>query len=90
MGMPGEGQRGRGVIGATRTWTRPPETQWNVSPTLLDILGFPLSNEMPGRSLAGTAAEPRIATYGVRASSGPAPVLNDEYYENLKSLGYIK
>jgi hypothetical protein len=90
VGMPGDGQRGRAVVAATVRWNRPPETLWNLAPTLLDIFGFPLSNEMPGRSVVGTSSEPRIATYGVRASGGPAPVLNEEYYENLKSLGYIR
>ena len=90
VGMPGDGQRGRAVIGSNLTWNRPPETQWNVAPTLLDLLGFPLSKEMAGRSLVGTSTEPRITTYGARATGGPAPVLNEEYYENLKSLGYIR
>ena len=65
-------------------------TAFDVAPTLLEILGFPLSNEMPGRSLLSERSEPRIESYGNRTASGPAPQLNDEYYENLKSLGYIR
>ena len=65
------------------------ESAWDVVPTLLDFFGFPLSSEMPGHSLIGQAASPRIPTYGDRAQGKAAP-LNEEYYENLKSLGYIR
>lgn len=88
-GMPGDGQRGSAVIASTLPLQRA-TTEFDVAPTLLDLLGFPLSTEMPGRSLASRTAEPRIATYGSRSSAGEAAVLNDEYYENLKSLGYIR
>ena len=50
--------------------------------------GFPPSEEMAGRALAGEPT--RIASYGARHSSAPAAKINQEYYENLKSLGYIK
>jgi arylsulfatase A-like enzyme len=87
--MPGDGQSGSAVIASTLPLQRA-SSEFDVAPTLLDLLGFPLSNEMPGRSLASTSGEPRIASYGNRTASGAAPQMNDEYYENLKSLGYIR
>ncbi|HUR80465.1 MAG TPA: hypothetical protein VM733_06845, partial [Thermoanaerobaculia bacterium] len=89
-GMPGDGQSGAAVIASTLPLQHA-SSEFDVAPTLLDLLGFPLSNEMPGRSLASQSAEPRIASYGNRTSTPEAAaVVNDEYYENLKSLGYIR
>ena len=67
-----------------------PIRAWDIAPTILDLLGFPLSEEMPGHALTTTSREPRIATYGARASGGAAQGVNEEYYENLRSLGYIR
>ncbi|MFL6245118.1 MAG: alkaline phosphatase family protein [Thermoanaerobaculia bacterium] len=84
VGMPGEGQRGSGVVASTIPI--PIRSAWDIAPTLLGLLGFPASDEMPG----GTSRS-RIAAYGPRdAGSAAADVLNEEYYENLKSLGYIR
>jgi hypothetical protein len=83
VGMPGEGQLGSGVMASTRRFDA--HMAWDVAPLLLDTLGFPASKEMPG----GTTQH-RIATYGPRATTGGTQQLNDEYYENLKSLGYIR
>ena len=88
-GMPGDGQSGHAAIASTLPLQRA-TTAFDVAPTLLELLGFPLSNEMPGRSLLTERSEPRIASYGNRTTAGAAPALNDEYYENLKSLGYIR
>ena len=88
-GLPGDEQRGTGVIASSLTLHRPIRA-WDVAPTILDILGFPLSAEMPGKSLAGTPNEPRIASYGKRAPAASAQSVNEEYYENLRSLGYIR
>jgi hypothetical protein len=88
-GMPGDGQSGSAVIASTLPLQRA-TGEFDVAPTLLDLLGFPLSAEMPGRSLASTSPEPRIASYGNRSSSAAPAQLNDEYYQNLKSLGYIR
>jgi hypothetical protein len=88
-GLPGDGQRGHAVIASTLPLAQA-TNEFDIAPTLLDILGFPLSAEMPGRSLAGPSSEPRIPSYGNRARDAAAPQLNDEYYENLKSLGYIR
>jgi len=89
-GMPGDRQRGSAVIASTLPMQRA-GSEFDVAPTLLDLLGFPLSAEMPGGTLASKpSGEPRIATYGHRTSAGAPAQLNDEYYENLKSLGYIR
>ncbi|HET8773346.1 MAG TPA: alkaline phosphatase family protein [Thermoanaerobaculia bacterium] len=87
-GLPGDGQSGAAVVASTLELQRA-TTEFDIAPTLLEILGFPLSNEMPGRSLLSGRSEPRIATYGNRTSAAP-PAVNEEYYENLKSLGYIR
>ncbi|HEY0371294.1 MAG TPA: alkaline phosphatase family protein [Thermoanaerobaculia bacterium] len=86
-GMPGDGQSGAAVIASTLPLQRA-TSAFDVAPTLLALLGFPLSNEMPGHALTSGAHE-RIASYGNRTSTAP-PAVNEEYYENLKSLGYIR
>jgi hypothetical protein len=84
VGMPGEGQRGSAVVASTITL--PARSAWDIAPTLLTLLGFPASSEMPGGR-----SRSRIAGYGPRdADTAAAAVLNEEYYENLKSLGYIR
>ncbi len=88
-GLPGDGQRGVAVLASTIPLAKGARA-WDVAPTLLDMLGFPLSAEMPGRSLVGTSTEPRIASYGPRFGTAAAQSMNEEYYENLKSLGYIR
>jgi hypothetical protein len=85
-GLPGEGQSGRAVVATT--FPLPPATPLDLAPTLCVLEGFPPSSEMPGRALAGDM--PRIASYGARQMSVPNAKINQEYYENLKSLGYIK
>ena len=52
-------------------------------------MGFPASAEMPGNSLVPTDL-PRIASYGPRAGQSDNAKVNEEYYNNLKSLGYIR
>ena len=68
--------------------TARPRSAFDVAPTLCTLLGFPASDEMPGRSVIGNTA--RIATYGPRAATASPAKVNEEYYENLKSLGYIR
>ncbi|HYC59068.1 MAG TPA: alkaline phosphatase family protein [Thermoanaerobaculia bacterium] len=83
-GMPGEGQRGAGVIASTMPLRA--RTAWDIAPAILTILGFPASSEMPGGE-----PQSRIATYGPRETDAAASAsVNEEYYENLKSLGYIR
>jgi len=87
IGMPGDHQTGRAVIASTVT-IAPADSAYDVAPTLCALLGFPASNEMPGKSLAGDVA--RITTYGNRIGSPSSGKVDEEYYENLKSLGYIR
>jgi hypothetical protein len=86
VGLPGEGQSGQAVVATT--FALPAAAPLDLAPTLCSLEGFPPSAEMPGRALAGDV--PRIASYGARASAAPSTKINQEYYENLKSLGYIK
>ena len=88
IGLPGEGQSGRGVMAMSVPMTARPRSAFDVAPTLCTLLGFPASDEMPGRSVIGNTA--RIATYGPRAATSSPAKVNEEYYENLKSLGYIR
>jgi hypothetical protein len=84
IGMPGEGQHGSAVVASTIPIAI--RTAWDVAPALLTLLGFPASNEMPGGR-----SQSRIASYGPRDTSAAATaVLNEDYYANLKSLGYIR
>jgi hypothetical protein len=87
-GMPGDNQNVDGVVASTLPLATS-TTPFDVAPTLCSLMGFPPSNEMSGRTLAGTEP-PRIATYGARTTSAPPAKINEEYYENLKSLGYIR
>jgi hypothetical protein len=83
VGLPGDGQAGQAVVATTLQFTD--RTAWDVSTFILEQLGFPASAEMPGRS-----AFPRIATYGPREARTTSRDVNQEYYDNLKSLGYIR
>lgn len=88
IGIAGEGQSGQGVLASTIALDEP-QSSWDVAPTVAELAGFPASEEMPGRSAVKTS-EPRIVTYGERSRTESAPRLNQEYYESLKSLGYIR
>jgi len=88
IGLPGEGQSGHGVIGTYFPMKPRPRSAFDVAPTLCTLLGFPATDEMPGRSIF--ANTPRIPTYGPRAATASPAKVNEEYYENLKSLGYIR
>jgi len=90
IGIPGEHQQGDGVIAASFPMgSATAASSLDLAPTLCTLLGFPASKEMPGRSLTG-AQETRIDSYGDRAVSTSAQSVNQEYYENLRSLGYIR
>jgi hypothetical protein len=84
VGLPGDGQRGSAVVASSVPL--PIAAGTDVAPTLLDLLGFPASDEMPG----GARSEPRIASYGNRAGGAAATRVDEDYYKNLKSLGYIR
>jgi hypothetical protein len=87
VGLPGERQTGSAVL--ARTFPMADGRPIDLAPTLCTLEGFPPSAEMPGTTLAGDEA-PRIASYGPRVTAASTTKINQEYYENLKSLGYIK
>jgi hypothetical protein len=84
-GMPGDGQSGAAIVASTIPFDG--KSAWDIAPTLLEAIGFPASDEMPGTA---TASHPRIATYGPRQQDNSEHAVNEEYYQNLKSLGYIR
>jgi hypothetical protein len=86
-GIPGEGAAGQAVIAATFPLSGNARLA-DLAPTLAALVGFPASNEMMGRSLIGE--RPRIATYGNRAGTSAPEKVDEDYYRNLKSLGYIR
>ncbi|HSP33412.1 MAG TPA: hypothetical protein VLU46_03750, partial [Thermoanaerobaculia bacterium] len=88
IGMPGERQSGSAVVASTLPIGRA-ASALDVAPTLCALAGFPASDEMPGQPLV-TAIAPRIASYGSRLRNESATKLNDEYYQSLRSLGYIR
>jgi len=87
-GMPGDSQVGSAVVAASFPLAAT-TTPFDIAPTVASLMGFPPSREMSGRTLAGSEL-PRIDSYGPRVSHAQATKLNEEYYENLKSLGYIR
>ena len=90
IGIPGEHQQGDGVIASSFALNDSANVSaFDLAPTLCVLMGFPASNEMPGHALAG-APEARIESYGDRAVSASAQSVNQEYYDNLRSLGYIR
>ena len=88
IGMPGDRQSGRAVLASTLPLDRAARSAYDVAPTLCALIGFPASSEMRGRSLV-PALLPRIAGYGLRVTAGQNLKVNEEYYRNLKSLGYV-
>lgn len=68
----------------------------DLAPTILNVLGIPLSRELPGKPLGdipGTSAVRYVATYGRPNASAPprsGKPLDQEMIDRLRSLGYIK
>ncbi len=89
IGLPGDRQKGSSVFASTIPLTRPATSPYDVAPTIAALLGFPASAEMPGSALAGDEL-PRVPSYGPRAGGGHGGKVDQEYYQNLKSLGYIR
>jgi hypothetical protein len=90
VGMPGEGQQSNGIVASTIALQRPLSVV-DVAPTIFDRYGFPLSSEMRGKSRLAGSQQNVIPSFGARTTaSGSDPELSPEYYENLKSLGYIR
>ncbi len=88
-GLPGDRQTGTGVVVSTIPLARRSLSAYDIAPTLCAMLGVPASSEMPGVALV-PAELPRIASYGRHAARSENVKVNEEYYENLKSLGYIR
>jgi hypothetical protein len=89
VGVPGRGGRG-GAIVASSLLLRSELDLLDLAPTLADFFGFPASEEMPGTSAFPDSSQTRISTFGSRRERiAPSP-LSREYYENLRSLGYIR
>jgi len=89
VGLPGDRQSGSGMLASTIPLANRAASAYDVAPTLCALMGFPASAEMPGSSLVPTDS-PRIASYGARAGSTENAKVNEEYYKDLKSLGYIR
>jgi hypothetical protein len=87
-GMPGDNQGGAPVVAASFPLAST-TTPFDIVPTIASLMGFPASREMSGRALAGSEL-PRIDSYGPRAAGRETGKVNEEYYENLRSLGYIR
>jgi len=88
IGVPGDDQRGAAVL-ASNLHLAAATSTYDLAPTLFALFGFPASGEMPGESRAGEAPE-RIETYGNRDRQSHTAPVDEEYYEQLKSLGYIQ
>jgi hypothetical protein len=84
VGVPGSGQSGAAVV-ASSIPLRADLSLPDVAPTVLNHFGFPASEEMPGRS-----DQDRIASYGARGDEAGSTTVDPEYYESLRSLGYIQ
>ncbi len=89
VGMPGDRQEGRIVIASSGKLAGTHDA-FDLAPTLLDLFGFPASNEMMGRSLVPESRQPRIPTYGASDQDGKETAFDEEYFRNLKALGYIR
>lgn len=89
-GMPGEGQSGDAVIATTLERAATPPALAGVAPTVLHLLGFPSASDMPGKPFAGSREERTIPTYGEREAATGDAITSEEYYESLRSLGYIR
>jgi hypothetical protein len=89
-GLPGDRQHGAGVVASTFPLAGAQASPYDIAPTICRTLGFPLTDEMPGHSLIPEFTQPRIATYGNRTSTAQTVKVDEEYYEGLKSLGYIR
>ena len=83
VGLPGDRQPGNAVIASASALM--PAQVFDIAPSILNALGFPAAAEMPGTS-GGT----RIASYGTRNTQSSLTKVDQEYYDNLKSLGYIR
>lgn len=84
------GTGGAANVVASTIPLEPPRSLADVAPTVADLFGFPLSREMPGRTLVAGSSPDRIASYGSRIGEQAGIEVSEEYYEALRSLGYVQ
>jgi hypothetical protein len=89
VGMPGDGAEANAVLASTLPAGAPP-TLDSIAPTLLTLMGFPASEEMSAAIFLSLPRTSRIPTYGDRNVTAERTTPSDEYYDSLKSLGYIR
>jgi hypothetical protein len=91
IGLPGDGQSGAAVLAATIPLeSNRAVSPFDLAPTVLDLLSFPAAQEMPGRSLLPGSTQERIPSFGSRKASVHSSKVDEEYYQNLRSLGYVR
>jgi hypothetical protein len=106
VGTPSRRDRPSGAKGFYALWGRdvvagplPALGVYDLAPTILALMGFPVTSEMPGRAHLELFASPRVPTevatletYGRRPPGGAAPgsVIDEEYRRLLNSLGYVE
>ena len=90
VGLPGEGQSGDAVIATTLAPGSTLPTVPGIAPTILHLCGFPVASDMPGSPFAGKREPRTITTYGERDPAAGDAITSEEYYESLRSLGYIR
>jgi len=90
IGLPGDEQSGSGVIGSTIPLDLHDASALDIAPTVCDLEGFPASEEMSGRSLVPGSTQSRLPSFGARETIDGTAHVDDEYYQSLKSLGYIR
>lgn len=83
-----DAKSGRGIVASTIPLAAETKAA-DIAPTLLDLAGFPRSREMSGESRLPNTRQEVIASFGDRENVGAVPT-DAEYFENLRSLGYIK
>ena len=90
IGLPGVGQTGDGVLAVTSGLSLEPLMSRDLAPTILDCFGFPSSGEMVGKSRVQGSTQSSIPSFGPRSGEGQPVGGEEEYYESLRSLGYIQ
>ncbi|MGK2857790.1 MAG: hypothetical protein ACSLFQ_11350 [Thermoanaerobaculia bacterium] len=90
VGLPGEGQSGDAIVATTLATSGDKPAIAGIAPTVLHLSGFPVAADMQGRPFAGSGTPRTIPSYGERDVSRTEAQTSEEYYESLRSLGYIR
>lgn len=90
VGLPGEGQSGDAVVATTLVISGGKPALAGVAPTVLHLSGFPVAADMEGQPFAGVEGVRSIPSYGDRGTTAADAQTSEEYYESLRSLGYIR